>query len=174
MNTRGVKLKPFPIRFHFLLFIPLVDGLQGELSVVGGHRIKDPDVHEGFLSSGLESTSIYVHPGLVGGVGRFIPHVFTVQGEKSWFSGDVTAHLPEITGRHIPHLVVHTNFLFLHVMVWLTSFRDPHAQVLGISFTDQPYLRATVSTNSCLLRLKSFALIGKHVNQLDAPISCAV
>ena len=101
-------LNPFPIRPDFLLLIPLVGGFQGEPSVAGGHRIEDSDVLWSCapLSSDPESTSIYVHLDLVGGVGRPVPHMFTVMGEKSWFSRDVAAHLPEHTGRHIPHLVV--------------------------------------------------------------------
>ena len=61
-------LNPFPIRPDFFLLISLVGGFQGS------HWVEDPDVHESSLSSGPEFTSIYVDPGLVGGVGRPVPH----------------------------------------------------------------------------------------------------
>ena len=67
-----------------------------------------------------------------------------------------------------------TNPPFLHDIACCTLYVFEQPQLLGSLFNGSPYLKRTASQKSDFDKLNPSRLIGKTVNQLDHPCSCAI
>ena len=71
---------PFAIGPLILLLVPAVGGFQGEFSLTCCRRVEDSDIKECLLPIRPESSGTHVHSSFIGGVGRPVPQVFSLEG----------------------------------------------------------------------------------------------